>query len=219
MKDPHRRSQPPIQHLQRIRPGIPVRVRETPDGRLEIRSRNDDGLLASIPLAGYRSSCCMEIFDATLELFEGGRRLSEAEHRCLAGDSARLMHHPHKRLVLNHTEEGDPTHDPGWISKAMPIVRRPTIRARLDDRMSRLLRSVGGAEVRVLTPRPEGGWRRSADEESVERTGTEEPKEDRYRLLCRSIPRVRRSMGGFSGDRLPRDFQKSLSQFSLGPKN
>lgn len=220
MNTPHRRPEPPLQHLQRIRPGLPVRVRETPDGRLEIRSQNDGVLVASIPLAGDRSSCCMETFDGTLELFEGSRRLTEAEHRSLAGDSARLMHLPHKRLVLNHTEVGDPLLDPGWTSEALSIVRRPTIRCRLNDRMCRLLRSVGGAEVRILTPRPNGGWDRSAaDAASVERTESEGPPEDRYRLLCRSIPRVRRSVGGFSGDRVSHDLQKSLSQFSLGPKH
>lgn len=220
MKDPHRRSEPPIHHLQRIRPGIPVRVRETPDGRLEIRSRDDGALLASIPLAGEGFAGCAEVFDATLELFEGGRRLTEAEHRSLAGDSAGLMHHPHKRLVLNHTEEGDPLLDPRWTSEILPIVRRPTIRCRLNDRLHHLVRSVGGAEVRILTLRPEGGWTRSAaDGESTEEIGLEVPKEDRYRLLCRSIPRVRRSVGGFSGDRVSHDFQKSLSQFSLGPKH
>jgi len=209
-------DRPPKEYLQRILRGLPVRVRQVRDRRLQVSHQETGKPILILPMLGEGNDSCDKVFNATLEVFEGSRRLSREEIEPFVDRSHLLKEHRQKRLVLDHTEEGDPFWDPDWRSSEIEIAKRPTLSRSLGERDWRLARTMECEEVRVFRLDPEEGWMvRSETSNRDEKKDEPREEKDRFQTLCRSIPTIRQSFGSFSSDRKRCDFGKGMEEFSL----
>ncbi|MCB9784967.1 MAG: hypothetical protein H6751_18500 [Candidatus Omnitrophica bacterium] len=210
----------PKEYLQRILPGLPVRVRRIEGQRLQVAHRDSGKPVLILPMLGEGNDSCDKVFEATLEVFEGDRRLSREEIEPLVDRSHLLKEHRQKRLVLDHTDHGDPFGAPDWRSSEIEIAKRPTLSRNLGERDWRLAQAMACEEVRVFHYDPNDGWKVRSEISNRNMENDEPPKEkDRFQNLCRSIPTIRQSFGSFSSDRRRCDFGKGMEEFSLRGAN
>ncbi len=209
-------DRPPKEYLQRILPGLPVRVRQIEGRRLQVVHRDSGKPILILPMLGEGNDSCDKVFDATLEVFEGDRRLAREGIESLVLRPALLKEHRQKRLVLDHTEEGDPFWDPDWRSAEIEIAKRPTLSRSHGERDWRLAQTMACEEVRVFQLDPEEGWTVRTETSKWDEESEDPPeKKDRFQTLCRSIPTIRQSFGSFSSDRRRCELGKGMEEFSL----
>jgi hypothetical protein len=209
-------EQPPKEYLQRIHPGLPVRVRQTQGRRLQVSHPDNGKAVLILPMLGASNDSCDKVFCGTLEVFEGSRRHTREEIDRLIDRPHLLKEHREKRLVLDHTEEGDPFWNPDWRSSEIEIAKRPTLSRNLGEREWRLARTMDCQEVRFFHLDPDTGWTvRSELSDRNEKKDEPAEETDRFQTLCRAIPTIRQSFGSFSSDRKRCDFGKGMEEFSL----
>jgi len=214
--NPNQTDRPPKEYLQRILPGLPVCVRQIEGRRLQVVHRDNGKPILILPMLGEGSDSRDKVFCGTLEVFEGSRRLSWDEIEPFIDRSQLLRKHSQKRLVLDHTEEGDPFWDPDWRSTDIEIAKRPTLSRNLGEREWRFARTLECEEVRVFHLDPNDGWKIQSGTTQPSKKKDEPPEEkDRFHTLCRSIPTIRQSFGLFSSDRRRCDFGKGMEEYSL----
>jgi len=193
-----------------------VRVRQIEGRRLQLSHRETGKPLLNFPLLGEGNESHDKVFRGTLEVFEGSRWLSRDEIEPLLRRPELLKAHRQTRLVLGHTEEGDPFGNHDWRSAEIEIAKRPTLSRNLGERDWRFARTMECEEVRVFRHDPEGGWKIQSETTKPNKENDEPPAEkDRFQNLCRSIPTIRQSFGSFSSDRKRCDFGKGMGEYSL----
>ncbi len=214
--NPTQSDRPPKEFLQRILPGLPVGVRQIQGRRLQVSNRESGKPILILSMLGEGNDSCDKVFEGTLEVFEGQRRLSREEIEPLANRPGLLKEHRLKRLVLNHTEQGDPFWNPDWRSPEIEIAKRPVFSRSLGERDWELARTMDCDEIRIFLLDPREGWQVRCSRKHANET-KENPVErsDRFQTLCRSIPTIRQSFGSFSSDRKRCGFGRGMEAFSL----
>jgi len=178
-------------YLQRILEGLPLAA-EARDGTLTL-SQTEGTAWAEFPLAQSVSPRSSERFNATFEAFRRGQRLAAEEIRDLGIN--RLLADPEiiARLVLNHSEKGDPLASQNWRTEGLTVVKRPTLSEEEGQTAWEVARGLPCVCLKTFAQSSEGAW--TVNEERVSDSTPDEAEdisrsveEDQFVSLARSIP-------------------------------